>query len=142
MSGKLLARLLDPAKSGVYRVGEPGAVLDAARGSRLRVVRVALAPGAGKAEMLAAFARALDFPDWFGGNWDALEDCLTDLSWSVADGHVILIEGAAQSSADDLGVLEDILASAASFWAGRARPFFALFVGGPGRLPALYRERR
>jgi hypothetical protein len=142
MSGKLLARLLDPAKSGLYRVGEPGAVQDAARGSRLRVARVALAPGAGKAEMLAAIARALDFPDWFGGNWDALEDCLTDLSWSDADGHVLLVEGAAQASADDLGVLEDILASAASFWAGRSRPFFALLVGGPQRLPALYRERK
>jgi hypothetical protein len=141
MSGKLLARLLDPARSGVYRAPEAGAVLEAARGSRLRVARIALAPGAGKAEMLAAFARALDFPAWFGGNWDALEDCLTDLSWSDADGHVILIEGAAQAGGDDLGVLEDILASAASFWAARGRPFFAVFVGGREALPALYRER-
>ena len=39
-------------------------------------------------------AQALEFPQWFGGNWDALEDCLTDLSWSKAAGHVLLFEGA------------------------------------------------
>lgn len=27
----------------------------------------------------AALAEALDFPDWYGGNLDALYDCLTDL---------------------------------------------------------------
>jgi ribonuclease inhibitor len=26
-----------------------------------------------------ALARGLAFPDWYGGNWDALFDCLTDL---------------------------------------------------------------
>lgn len=141
MSGKLLARLQDATRSGVYRVPQAEAVLDATRGSRLRVVRVTLAPGAGKAEMLAAIARALDFPQWFGGNWDALEDCLSDLSWSDADGYVVLVEGAAGARAEDLRVLEDVFASVASWWAGRERPFFAVFVGGAKRLPPLYRER-
>jgi barstar (barnase inhibitor) len=27
----------------------------------------------------------LHLPDWFGRNWDALADCLTDLSWWPAD---------------------------------------------------------
>jgi len=141
MGGTLIARLLDPQRSGVYRAAQVRPIEEAVEGSGLRLARVVLGPGAAKTEMLAAFGRALDFPPWFGANWDALEDCLADLSWSDAAGHVILIEGAAGARAEDLGVLEDILAAAASYWAARARPFFAVFVAGPARLAPLYRER-
>jgi hypothetical protein len=92
--------------------------------------------------MLSKLAEALEFPAWFGGNWDALEDCLTDLSWLNAAGHVLLIEGAAGAPADDLGVLEDVLAAAAAHWAERGRPFFAVFVGGRTALALLHRERK
>ena len=34
--------------------------------------------------MLQRIASALGFPSWFGGNWDALFDCLADLSWQSA----------------------------------------------------------
>lgn len=34
-----------------------------------------------KAELLATLANNGHFPDYFGGNWDALLDCLRDLSW-------------------------------------------------------------
>ncbi|MDA3800291.1 MAG: barstar family protein [Kiritimatiellae bacterium] len=34
-----------------------------------------------KNEVLAVFAKQLNFPDYFGWNWDALYDCLCDLSW-------------------------------------------------------------
>jgi len=40
-------------------------------------------------------------------------------------------------------VLLDVLAGAADYWAGRGRPFFAVFID-PGHalaLPALYRRR-
>jgi hypothetical protein len=35
-------------------------------------------------------AEALAFPAWFGRNWDALADCLSDLSWLPGRGHVLL----------------------------------------------------
>lgn len=35
----------------------------------------------GKADILTAIAKAGQFPDYFGSNWDALLDCLRDLSW-------------------------------------------------------------
>lgn len=38
------------------------------------------------------FARLLRFPGWFGRNWDAFADCLSDLSWLPAGGHVVLWE--------------------------------------------------
>jgi hypothetical protein len=92
-----------------------------------------------KPELLKNIAAALDFPDWFGANWDALEDCLSDLSWSKAGGHVLLFEEAERG--DDLGVLIDVLRSSAEFWAGRGKPFFAVFID-PARslpLPELFR---
>jgi hypothetical protein len=95
---------------------------------------------ADKVQLLKNLAVALGFPDWFGHNWDALEDCLTDLSWREATAHVLLIEEA--KPGDDLGVLIDILRSSAESWAARGKPFFAIFVD-PGHalpLPALFRQ--
>jgi hypothetical protein len=130
MSGKLIQRLQDPSRSGVYRVSRVDEVADAVKGSNLSLVRV---PFADKVQLLKNMASALGFPDWFGHNWDALEDCLTDLSWRAAPGYVLLIES--PRPGDDLGVLVDILRSSAEFWAGRGKPFFALFVDPQRALP-------
>src|SRR5262245_15185998 len=116
--GKLLARLQDASRSGVYRVARAEETEDAVRGSKLELVKISYGE---KKILLENIATALGFPDWFGRNWDALEDCLGDLSWSKAEGHVLLFSGA--SPGDDLGVLTDVLRSSAEFWAGRGRPF-------------------
>ena len=137
MTGKLIQRLQDPSRSGVYRVSRADEVMDAVKGSSLSPMRVAFSD---KAQLLKNLAVALGFPDWFGHNWDALEDCLTDLSWREATAHVLLIEEA--KPGDDLGVLIDILRSSAESWAARGKPFFAIFLD-PGHalpLPALFRQ--
>lgn len=139
---KLLQRLSDASKSGVYRASRTDEILDATQGSALQVARIGLAGAAGKEALLERVARSLEFPRWFGGNWDALEDCLTDLSWSKAGGHVLLIEGAGELPGDERGIFLDILASAAAWWADRKRPFFAVFVGGAPPLPELYKSRK
>jgi hypothetical protein len=137
---ELLQRLSDPAKSGVYRTSRSDDIVDALRGGSIALARIDMAGAAGKEALLARIAKTLSFPEWFGGNWDALEDCLCDLSWSKASGHVLLFEGATAS--DESGILVDILASAAASWAERKRPFFAVFLDGPSALPALYKDRR
>jgi hypothetical protein len=139
---KLLQRLSDAAKSGVYRAPHGRDVSHALRGSALRLARIDLDGVAGRDGLLAGVAAALDFPDWFGGNWDALEDCLADLSWSKAAGHVLLFERAAGLPADERGVLVDVLASAAASWKERGRPFFAVFLDGAGTLPELYKAAK
>ena len=68
-----------------------------------------IAPGATKDELLAAIADALVLPDYFGNNWDALEECLQDLEY---DGHllVLVIRRAAmlwQSMPRDMSTLVD-----------------------------------
>jgi hypothetical protein len=139
---KLLQRLSDAAKSGVYKTSRIDEILAATRGSGLRVAHIDLAGNAGKAAALKRFADALAFPDWFGGNWDALEDSLGDLSWLAADGHVLLIQGAQAMSAADRKPLLDILVACAASWAARKRPFFAVLLDGEPQLPDLYNDRR
>ncbi|MGH3432975.1 MAG: barstar family protein [Thermocrispum sp.] len=43
-----------------------------------------------KLAVLDAIAAALQFPETFGRNLDALYDCLTDLSWLPSGEHVLI----------------------------------------------------
>jgi hypothetical protein len=46
-----------------------------------------------KHDLLRAVATGLNFPHYFGGNWDALEECLRDLSWlDVGEGVIFVHE--------------------------------------------------
>jgi RNAse (barnase) inhibitor barstar len=128
--GKLLRFLQDASRSGVYRASRADEIVQAASGSGMRAATI---PYGGKPVLLKAIAAALEFPDWFGENWDALEDCLSDLSWREATGHVLLFEGAKVD--DDFGVLVDVLTSAAESWAARGKPFIAVFIDPGGVLP-------
>ncbi|MBI3807582.1 MAG: barstar family protein [Nitrospirae bacterium] len=91
------------------------------------------------AGLLTECARALGFPDYFGHNWDALEECLTDLEWLPAKGYILLITDAAQVLSNDETEYEtflEILRDAGEAWgsgqagmgARRATPFHALFA--------------
>jgi len=134
--GKLVERLKDASRSGVYRVRSDATVLDALQEGGLSPVKIVLKGAATKAELLQRMAQALKFPDWFGGNWDALEDCLTEVH-----GYLLFSDYQAVA-ADDLGVLLDVLASIAEYWAEQGEPFFAVFVDPDGRLGIddLFRE--
>lgn len=61
-------------------------------------VEVKLADCADKEAVMATLARALAFPDWFGGNLDALYDALTDLPGQ--DAWLIVLEGMLVNSLD------------------------------------------
>lgn len=114
---------------GVFRAERADQVPSGYRVARIRYAE--------KPVLMQNIAAALEFPRWFGANWDALEDCLSDLSWLPAKGHVLVIEDA--QPGDDLGILIDILRSSAQWWSERGRPFAAVFVD-PARqlqLPAL-----
>ena len=137
--GKLLQRLRDASRSGVYRSERRDAIAEAVQGSALDMVDIHLE----KQNLFEIFATALAFPEWFGRNWDALEDCLGDLSWRPAEGHVLMVQNHDRLPKDELGVLLDVLASSAEYWAARGKPFFAVFID-PRRsleLPDLYREK-
>ena len=121
---KLAARLGDASRSGVYRASSDREVLDAA-GTASRVSFKGLAT---KSELLERIAQALGFPEWFGHNWDALEDLFCERP------GVHLLYDWQGLAADDRGVLLDVLASSAEFCAGERKPFFAVFIDPQRRL--------
>jgi hypothetical protein len=44
--------------------------------------------------LFQAFARDLEFPSYFGFNWDALDECVADLEWLPAAGYMIVLSHA------------------------------------------------
>jgi Barstar (barnase inhibitor) len=86
----------------------------------------------GEAELMAAISSGFEFPDYFGANWDALEECLRDMgSWLEAKGYAIVMEkGEAfwRADADVAGKLVSSWTSAAEKWIGEGVPFNLVFV--------------
>jgi hypothetical protein len=83
------------------------------------------------------FAAALQFPCYFGENWDALNDCLNDLEWLPGDSYVLCITNSNHAlegeSPESLRVLLDLLAYSGAEWAkaktgGRPRAAKAFHV--------------
>ncbi|HEY1381905.1 MAG TPA: barstar family protein [Gemmataceae bacterium] len=102
-----------------------------------------------KAETTARFydelAAALQFPDYFGENWDATNDCLTDLRW-LSGGLVLgLLDGdklLAAAGDDAARKLVQVLTAAAGHWdrpAGKvaARPFHVVVQARPAEADAV-----
>jgi RNAse (barnase) inhibitor barstar len=122
--------ILIPERSGVYLApSDTSALRAAATRGTLAWMELDTGEARNKTQFLAACARDLQFPDWFGGNWDALADCLQDLSWRPAPGHVVLWRGAsrlASAAPDDFATALEIFRDAASYWKMRGRVFIAL----------------
>lgn len=88
------------------------------------------APESGE-RLLAALARAFRFPDYFGNNWDALDECLADLEWLHAPGYVCFVTQASvlwQADVRAAGLLVESWLAAAGQWGERGVPFHLVFV--------------
>ncbi|MEV6381355.1 barstar family protein [Streptomyces sp. NPDC051773] len=61
-------------------------------------------------------ARAFDLPAYFGRNWDALADCLTDLSWAPpVRGRLVEVtgwQGYAGAEPNDWSIAREVFADA------------------------------
>ena len=71
--------------------------------------------------LFTEFASALNFPDYFGRNWPALQDCLDDLTWLDETSHVLIIcsnwPEVLRDASSDRVVLRRILERSAKDWA-------------------------
>jgi hypothetical protein len=124
-----------------WKLNESGHVSRTLRDKKMRTLQ----------GMFDEFAAALQFPDYFGENWPALAECLTDLSWLPGSAYVLIcvdsLELLADESPDQLAVLLRTLDHAASEWARpisqgepwdrAAVPFHVLFQEHPRKCAEL-----
>ena len=71
--------------SGVYAISstsDMARIKHSARFYGLAFIYIDLSGILTKDAFLQRVSRALKFPDYFGMNWDAFEECLTDMSWN------------------------------------------------------------
>ena len=68
-----------------------------------------------KGRLFVALERELRFP-YFGHNWDALQDCLRDLSWIKQHRVVLWHDDLPQLDASDMQQYIDVLSSCVRDW--------------------------
>ncbi|HEY8598077.1 MAG TPA: barstar family protein [Thermomicrobiales bacterium] len=139
----LLTALTDPAAAGIFRVPARLSVVALARRIAATDARLALLPGGAitdKGTFLRAAADALAFPPYFGRNWDAFADCLTDLSWLPAPGYAILYDNPApliRQSPQDWAAAAEVFGAAAERWRVAGVPFVVLLRRAAGLAPTI-----
>jgi hypothetical protein len=87
-----------------------GTVVRRVRGHRCRT----------KQTLLAEWARAFAFPPYFGHNWDAFEECLTDLDWLPAQCYIAIVSDASDVLPQDdasFATFVELLGHVATEWA-------------------------
>lgn len=78
-------------------------------------------------EAFEAIAAGMKFPEYFGHNFDALYDCLTDLTWQDSSATVIILTGCDAlyaSAPEDWETLINVFVAAAEFWRDEDVPFW------------------
>ena len=93
-----------------------------------------------KALFLEACVAAMEFPSYFGKNWDAFEECLTDLSWVEADGYVIVYDHAEAFELNDpkeWRTALEILGNAIKAWHESGTPMYVLVRNSQAVFPVL-----
>lgn len=132
MSRKRHASILqDVAQAGVYHAppSDLAELLAVARISGFSIRRINLGQVVDKAALLDRLKTEFEFPDWFGQSWDALADCLADLSWLPARGYLLLLEHCdvfRARHAEDFSIALSIFAAAADAWRQEGIPFWVL----------------
>jgi RNAse (barnase) inhibitor barstar len=135
--------LIDPANNGVYQLPSSAfeAVCDAAAAEGLIYYSCDLVEATTGEAVLEQLAKALKLPEHFGNNFDALYDCLTDLTWQHTSASVIVLSGVDTlytCDSESWETLLSVLASAAEYWQGEETPFWVfidMHADGLAHLP-------
>lgn len=136
--------LAQPQQASIYHLPHHGqtGLAKAAKALGFACFKVDLEESVHMGKILSALGHALHFPDWYGANLDALNDCLTDFSWREAPGYIITIYGAdaLHAESNSFAALNEVLANAIAEWRTRDVPFWIFYdlrADGLATLPTL-----
>jgi RNAse (barnase) inhibitor barstar len=140
-----LASLIEENHGGVWFLpthADPKAVQSAAKRAGFAFFHVEGRNIARKEQLLHHVATVLRFPEHFGDNWDALEECLTDLEWVEAGGYVLYydhIDAFLAAQPEQFETLVEILRDAVQSWKEDGTPMIVLLSGAksPKGVPRL-----
>lgn len=115
---------------GPYRLrpDQVEAAVAAARAAGMTVARIYL-----EGDWLAELGRQLQFPDYYGANFDALYDCLTDSQALPAQGCALFFDGKVEALQDEddespVDTLIAVIQAASDEWRDQGRGLWALFA--------------
>jgi len=136
-----ILKLVETRAGGVFRCHAPlpDRVLESAA-KEMRLVPVRLVAVRDKNAFLNALAKALQFPDYFGHNWDAFYDCLLDLEHDRNGTLLVLNDasGFARAEQDEFAAAVDTLADAADYWKGEGKALLVVVeLDAPALAPEL-----
>jgi len=132
---KLSDLLTDAKQSGVYRLEGHAAKNDLKRLAKQHGLAFFALDGKiihNKDQFLKQAAAALQFPSYFGGNWDAMADCLTDMEWHGAEEFMIFYGNCdpfALNEPDQFAVALEIFNESAEFWREQDKFMIVLLSG-------------
>lgn len=90
-------------------------------------------------EVLSILGRELDFPDWYGSNFDALYDCLSDFPRQEAAGCVITLANAntlATADPEAFKTLNAVFSEVIVEKSARGSPLWILYSEAIESIPA------
>ncbi len=73
-----------------------------------------------RSDLFIEFYRLFEFPAYFGRNWDALDECITDLEWMPGEGYVLVVKNAdrllSEETQDDYDIFIRTLKKSGEEW--------------------------
>jgi RNAse (barnase) inhibitor barstar len=130
---KTLHELLQEKASGVFALsGEAEAekIGEIASGFDCAIVPV-IGKIKNKQDFLSEIADSLNFPDYFGHNWDAFEECISDPDRVPNQMLVLIFEDIAEfaeKEPEEFKTATDILRDAAEAWSGAGKSLVVLLT--------------
>ncbi|EXI78576.1 MAG: Barstar (barnase inhibitor) [Candidatus Accumulibacter appositus] len=128
----LQALLEDSRQAGVYRLphGDRRALREAAEAAGFACFDADLGDSDQIQQVLARLGRQLGFPEWYGNNFDALKDCLSDISWREEAGYLLILsraEALQLADAPAFRTLNQVFAAVIDEWRSQDVPMWVFY---------------
>jgi hypothetical protein len=128
----LQALLEDSRQAGVYRLPHDDrlALREAAEAAGFACFEADLGDSDQIQQVLARLGRQLGFPEWYGNNFDALKDCLSDISWREEAGYLLILsraEALQLADASAFRTLNQVFAAAIDEWRSQDVPMWVFY---------------